>query len=91
MRLTRATAFGALHICLAQHDDPSVVEFLLSTEIIPLSLRIMENGSELSRTVSQHNIEALHILPELFLTGCHFYRPKDSDGQQWFAVYLRYI
>ena len=33
-------------------DDPDVVSFLLQTEIIPLCLRIMETGSELSKTVS---------------------------------------
>jgi CCR4-NOT transcription complex subunit 9 len=32
-------------------DDSDVINFLLSTEIIPLCLRIMENGSELSKTV----------------------------------------
>jgi CCR4-NOT transcription complex subunit 9 len=32
-------------------DDPEVINFLLSTEIIPLCLRIMETGSELSKTV----------------------------------------
>ena len=37
----------------AQTDEPEVINFLLSTEIIPLCLRIMESGSELSKTVSQ--------------------------------------
>ena len=32
-------------------DDSDVINFLLSTEIIPLCLRIMETGSELSKTV----------------------------------------
>ena len=35
-----------------QTDEASVIEFLLSTEIIPLCLRIMEAGSELSKTVA---------------------------------------
>ena len=35
-----------------QTDEEDVVNFLLSTEIIPLCLRIMENGSELSKTVA---------------------------------------
>lgn len=35
-----------------QQDDPAVVEFLLKTEIVPLCLRIMDNGTELSRTVA---------------------------------------
>jgi hypothetical protein len=34
-------------------DDSDVINFLLQTEIIPLCLRIMETGSELSKTVSQ--------------------------------------
>ena len=32
-------------------DDSEVVQFLLQTEIIPLCLRIMETGAELSKTV----------------------------------------
>ena len=32
-------------------DDSEVINFLLQTEIIPLCLRIMETGSELSKTV----------------------------------------
>ena len=35
-----------------QVDDSEVISFLLSTEIIPLCLRTMEMGSELSKTVS---------------------------------------
>lgn len=35
-----------------QIDDANVISFLLTTEIIPLCLRIMESGSELSKTVS---------------------------------------
>lgn len=37
--------------CYPQVDDTDVVNFLLSTEIIPLCLRTMEMGSELSKTV----------------------------------------
>jgi CCR4-NOT transcription complex subunit 9 len=33
-------------------DDPEVISFLLHTEIIPLCLRRMDNGSELSKTVA---------------------------------------
>lgn len=39
-----------------QVDDNDVINFLLSTEIIPLCLRTMEMGSELSKTVK-------HCLP----------------------------
>ena len=42
-----------LSVCLLlQTDEPDVINFLLMTEIIPLCLRIMESGSELSKTVS---------------------------------------
>jgi CCR4-NOT transcription complex subunit 9 len=34
-----------------QVDDSEVIGFLLQTEIIPLCLRTMEMGSELSKTV----------------------------------------
>lgn len=34
-----------------QTDEQDVITFLLTTEIIPLCLRIMEHGSELSKTV----------------------------------------
>jgi CCR4-NOT transcription complex subunit 9 len=33
-------------------DDTDVIQLLLQTEIIPLCLRIMETGAELSKTVS---------------------------------------
>lgn len=48
LRLTSLGVIGAL----VKVDDPEVVHFLLETEIIPLCLRIMETGSELSKTVA---------------------------------------
>jgi hypothetical protein len=36
-----------------QVDDSEVIQLLLHTEIIPLCLRIMETGAELSKTVSE--------------------------------------
>ena len=45
--------YTLLHLALAlQTDEQEVITFLLTTEIIPLCLRIMEAGSELSKTVS---------------------------------------
>lgn len=35
-----------------KNDSTEVINFLLTTEIIPLCLRIMETGSELSKTVA---------------------------------------
>lgn len=46
--------YVTFNICLwyFQTDEEEVITFLLSTEIIPLCLRIMESGSELSKTVA---------------------------------------
>ncbi|KAJ1389543.1 Armadillo-like helical [Sesbania bispinosa] len=48
LRLTSLGVIGAL----VKVDDTEVIAFLLSTEIIPLCLRTMEIGSELSKTVA---------------------------------------
>ncbi|KAK9478699.1 putative cell differentiation protein [Lipomyces japonicus] len=48
LRLTSLGVIGAL----VKNDSADVINFLLSTEIIPLCLRIMESGSELSKTVA---------------------------------------
>lgn len=40
-------------------DDTEVISFLLQTEIIPLCLRIMDNGSELSKTVATFIIQKI--------------------------------
>eukprot|EP00064_Thunnus_orientalis_P019380 superscaffoldBa00004824_g19498 len=40
------------HCALVKTDEQEVINFLLTTEIIPLCLRIMESGSELSKTVA---------------------------------------
>ncbi|ORZ33956.1 cell differentiation family, Rcd1-like-domain-containing protein [Catenaria anguillulae PL171] len=48
LRLTSLGVIGAL----VKNDSTDVITFLLSTEIIPLCLRIMETGSELSKIVA---------------------------------------
>ncbi|KAA0183475.1 hypothetical protein HAZT_HAZT003964 [Hyalella azteca] len=48
LRLTALGVIGAL----VKTDEKEVINFLLATEIIPLCLRIMESGSELSKTVA---------------------------------------
>ena len=50
-----------------QVDDTEVVNFLLQTEIIPLCLRIMETGSELSKTVATFIVQKI-LLDEAGLT-----------------------
>jgi CCR4-NOT transcription complex subunit 9 len=58
---------------LQQNDNSSVIHFLLSTEIIPLCLRIMETGSELSKTVAIFIVQKI-LLDETGLTYiCHTY------------------
>ncbi|KAI9189924.1 RNA-binding protein, CCR4-NOT complex subunit Rcd1 [Blastocladiella emersonii ATCC 22665] len=48
LRLTSLGVIGAL----VKNDSTDVITFLLTTEIIPLCLRIMETGSELSKIVA---------------------------------------
>eukprot|EP00698_Gefionella_okellyi_P005487 TRINITY_DN15018_c0_g1_i1.p1 TRINITY_DN15018_c0_g1~~TRINITY_DN15018_c0_g1_i1.p1 ORF type:complete len:291 (+),score=47.50 TRINITY_DN15018_c0_g1_i1:50-922(+) len=62
LRLTSLGVIGAL----VKVDDTDVITFLLSTEIIPLCLRIMETGSELSKTVATFIIQKI-LLDEMGL------------------------
>ena len=55
LRLVSLGVIGAL----VKIDDPEVIKQLLNTEIIPLSLRIMERGSELSKTVATFIIQKI--------------------------------
>ena len=55
LRLTSLGVIGAL----VKVDDETVVCFLLQTEIIPLCLRIMETGSELSKTVATFIVQKI--------------------------------
>lgn len=55
LRLTSLGVIGAL----VKVDDPEVISFLLQTEIIPLCLRIMERGSELSKTVATFIVQKI--------------------------------
>ena len=48
LRLTSLGVIGAL----VKSDEQSVIAFLLATELIPLCLKIMENGTDLSKTVA---------------------------------------
>ncbi|CAH8303406.1 unnamed protein product [Eruca vesicaria subsp. sativa] len=62
LRLTSLGVIGAL----VKVDDPEVIKFLLKTEIVPLCLRTMENGSELSKTVATFIVQKV-LLDELGL------------------------
>ncbi|XP_039796719.1 CCR4-NOT transcription complex subunit 9-like isoform X3 [Panicum virgatum] len=59
LRLTALGVFGAL----VKVDDTEVVNTLLDGHIIPLCLRIMETGSELSKTVATFIVQKI-ILDE---------------------------
>eukprot|EP00256_Glycine_max_P055075 XP_014622095.1 CCR4-NOT transcription complex subunit 9 isoform X2 [Glycine max] len=62
LRLTSLGVIGAL----VKVDDTKVISFLLSTEIIPLCLRSMEMGSELSKTVATFIVQKI-LLDEIGL------------------------
>lgn len=55
LRLTSLGVIGAL----VKVDDSDVISFLLQTEIIPLCLRIMETGTELSKTVATFIVQKI--------------------------------
>lgn len=55
LRLTSLGVIGAL----VKVDDSNVINFLLQTEIIPLCLRIMERGTELSKTVATFIVQKI--------------------------------
>jgi len=67
LRLTSLGVIGAL----VKVDDPEVINFLLRTEIIPLCLRIMENGSELSKTVATFIVQKLLLDEQGLIFVCH--------------------
>jgi len=55
----RLTSLGVIGALVKVDGDTEVINFLLSTEIIPLCLRIMETGSELSKTVATFIIQKI--------------------------------
>ncbi|EEC46276.1 predicted protein [Phaeodactylum tricornutum CCAP 1055/1] len=75
LRLTSLGVIGAL----VKVDDAEVISFLLSTEIIPLCLRIMETGSELSKTVATFIVQKI-LLEE---TGLNY---VCATAERFYAV-----
>ncbi|KAI8034730.1 CCR4-NOT transcription complex subunit 9 [Drosophila gunungcola] len=55
LRLTSLGVIGAL----VKTDEQEVITFLLTTEIVPLCLSIMDSGSELSKTVATFIIQKI--------------------------------
>jgi CCR4-NOT transcription complex subunit 9 len=62
LRLTSLGVIGAL----VKSDSPPTIEFLLTTEIIPLCLRIMETGSELSKVYDRRVLANCRLSPFSF-------------------------
>ena len=100
LRLTSLGVIGAL----VKMDDADVVKFLLQTEVIPLCLRIMETGTELSKTVRgglhtwcrlhfDRPVTSLHLPPPSHpppRAGCHLHCAKDPAGRPGPAVRVRH-
>lgn len=54
----RVTSLGVIG-ALVKGDDTYAISFLMQTEIIPLCLRIMKRGQDLSRTVATFIIQKI--------------------------------
>lgn len=64
LRLTSLGVIGAL----VKSDDPEVISYLLSTEIFPLCLKIMEQAVEISKIISTFIIQKLLLSDQ----GLHY-------------------
>ena len=56
----RVTSLGVIG-ALVKGDDSNAINFLMQTEIIPLCLRIMKRGNELSKTVATFIVQKILI------------------------------
>ncbi|CAN3356931.1 protein Caf40p [Diutina catenulata] len=69
LRLTSLGVIGAL----VKNDTPEVINFLLTTEIVPLCLNIMEISSELSKTVAIFILQKILLDDQGLTYICHTY------------------
>ncbi|CAI2347349.1 unnamed protein product [Caenorhabditis sp. 36 PRJEB53466] len=73
LRLTSLGVIGALVKTEDKEQLLVVINFLLSTEIIPLCLRIMEQGTELSKTVATFILQKILLDDTGLLYICQTY------------------
>lgn len=95
LRLTSLGVIGAL----VKADEIEVIQFLLSTDIVPLCLRIMERSTELSRTVAtfimqkilatEIGLNYVCMTPERFVAVAQSLKSEVVDGCS--ARLLRHI
>ncbi len=74
LRLTSLGVIGAL----VKNDSPEVIQFLLTTEIIPLCLKIMESSSELSKTVAIFIVQKILMDDSGLAYVCQTYERFDA-------------
>ena len=63
-----------------------VINFLLTTEIIPLCLRIMESGSELSKTVATFILQKILLDETGLYYICQTYDRCDASSKCIFSL-----
>jgi len=74
----RVTSLGVIG-ALVKGDDSDAINFLMQTEIIPLCLRIMKRGQELSRTVATFIVQKILLDDNGLAYIC-------QTGERFFAV-----
>jgi len=74
----RVTSLGVIG-ALVKGDDSDAIDFLMKTEIIPLCLRIMKRGQELSRTVATFIVQKILLDDNGLSYIC-------QTGERFFAV-----
>lgn len=74
----RVTSLGVIG-ALVKGDDSDAITFLMQTEIIPLCLRIMKRGQELSRTVATFIVQKILLDDNGLNYICH-------TAERFFAV-----
>lgn len=77
LRLTSLGVIGAL----VKNDTPEVVNFLLTTEIVPLCLNIMEISLELSKTVAIFILQKILLDDQGLTYICHTYERFHTVAQ----------